>query len=72
MVPVEVSLQRRHGEKEDRIEAEGRAFCTASLMVFQPLLSNAIGVGWMHSSPCRNSVRSWNKSCGSPCSECTV
>ena len=26
MVPVEVSLQRRHGEKEDRIEAEGRAF----------------------------------------------
>ena len=25
-VPVEVSLQRRHGEKEDRIEAEGRAF----------------------------------------------
>ena len=26
MVPVEVSLQRRHGETEDRIEAEGRAF----------------------------------------------
>jgi dTMP kinase len=26
MVPVEVSLQRRYGEKEDRIEAEGRAF----------------------------------------------
>jgi dTMP kinase len=26
MVPVEVSLQRRHGVKEDRIEAEGRAF----------------------------------------------
>ena len=26
MVPVEVSLQRRHGEKEDRIEAEGRTF----------------------------------------------
>jgi dTMP kinase len=26
MVPVEVSLQRRHGEKEDRIEAEGRSF----------------------------------------------
>lgn len=26
MVPVEVSLQRRHGEKEDRIESEGRAF----------------------------------------------
>ena len=26
MVPVEVSLQRRHGKKEDRIEAEGRAF----------------------------------------------
>ena len=26
MVPVEVSLQRRHGEKDDRIEAEGRAF----------------------------------------------
>jgi dTMP kinase len=26
MVPVEVSLQRRHGQKEDRIEAEGRAF----------------------------------------------
>ncbi len=25
-VPVEVSLQRRHGKKEDRIEAEGRAF----------------------------------------------
>ena len=23
---MEVSLQRRHGEKEDRIEAEGRAF----------------------------------------------
>ena len=26
MVPVEVSLQRRQGETEDRIEAEGRAF----------------------------------------------
>ena len=26
MVPVEVSLQRRRGEKDDRIEAEGRAF----------------------------------------------
>ena len=69
MVPVEVSLQRRHGEKEDRIEAEGRAFCVASLMVLLSLPSNAIGLKLMHNSPYRNSARCWNKPCGRPCSE---